>query len=274
MPSPPAGTSSIPQYLVLQYPTVPRRDGESGQAAMADSDGWDDDFQTQGPVNKPVIVDRWEGEDEDDDVKDNWDDDEEEKKIPLKPVEVKPEKKKLSDRIKEREEKERQLKKQKQELKNLEKAATPVELSPEEQLAEKLRLAKLQEQADLEVAKDTFGINNVSQLGIDSMYPTTKEDFTEFGKLLKEKITQFEKSVHYVDFLETLLRDISISLEVDDLKKLNNSLTSLCSEKMKQEKQSKNKKKKKAPVLAGGFKANLKDDLDDYGYTQDYDDFM
>lgn len=37
------------------------------------------------------------------------------------------------------------------------KAQEPAELSTEEQLAEKLRLAKLQEQADLEVAKDTFG---------------------------------------------------------------------------------------------------------------------
>ncbi|XP_041031037.1 eukaryotic translation initiation factor 3 subunit J-like isoform X2 [Carcharodon carcharias] len=244
---------------------------------MAESDGWDDDFQTQAVAagSKPVIVDRWEGEDEEEDVKDNWDDDEEEKKPPVKPVEAKPsDKKKLSDRIKEKEEREKQLKKRKQEvLKNSDKAES-VELSPEEQLAEKLRLAKLQEQADLEVAKDTFGMNNVMQLGIDSMCPSTKEDFTEFGKLLKEKITQYEKSVYYVDFLETLLRDISISLEVDDLKKLNNSLTSLCSEKLKQEKQSKGKKKKKAPVLAGGFKANLKDDLDDYGYTQDYDDFM
>ncbi|XP_067873750.1 eukaryotic translation initiation factor 3 subunit J-like [Heterodontus francisci] len=241
---------------------------------MAESDGWDDDFQTQVAVTKPVIVDRWEGEDEEEDVKDNWDDEEEEKKPPVKQEVKTSEKKKLSDRIKEKEEREKQQKKKKETLKNLEKAAEPVELSAEEQLAEKLRLAKLQEQADLEVAKDTFGMNSVMQLGIDSMCPSTKEDFTEFGKLLKEKITQFEKSVHYVDFLETLLRDVSISLEVDDLKKLNNSLTLLCSEKLKQEKQNKSKKKKKAPVLAGGFKANLKDDLDDYNYTQDYDDFM
>ncbi|XP_078097323.1 eukaryotic translation initiation factor 3 subunit J-like isoform X3 [Mustelus asterias] len=241
---------------------------------MAESEGWaDDDFQAPELAAKPVVVDKWEGEDEEEDVKDNWDDDEEEKKAERQ-AKIS-EKKKLSDRIKEKEEKERQLKKKKQEaLKNLEKSAELVELSPEEQLAEKLRLAKLQEQADLEVAKDTFGMNSVMQLGIDSMYPTTREDFTEFGRLLKEKITFFEKSVYYVDFLETLLQDISISLEVDDLKKLNNSLTSLCSEKLKQEKQSKGKKKKKAPVLAGGFKANLKDDLDDYAYTQDYDDFM
>ncbi|XP_078283377.1 eukaryotic translation initiation factor 3 subunit J-like [Rhinoraja longicauda] len=240
---------------------------------MAEPDAWDSaDFETQEEQEtKPVILDKWEGEDEEEDVKDNWDDEEEKK---LRAEFKVSEKKKLSDRIKEKEEKEKQLKKKTAALKNSLNAQEPAELSTEEQLAEKLRLAKLQEQADLEVAKDTFGMNNVTQFGIDSMCPSTREDFTEFGKLLKEKITQFEKSIHYVDFLETLLRDISISLEPDDLKKLNNSLTSLCSEKLKQEKQIKGKKKKKAPVLAGGFKANLKDDLDDYDYTQEYDDFM
>lgn len=241
---------------------------------MAEPDDWDTvDFGTpEESETKPVILDKWEGEDEEEDVKDNWDDDDEKKSV--KTEGKVSEKKKLSDRIKEKEEKEKQLRKKIAALKNSLKAQEPAELSTEEQLAEKLRLAKLQEQADLEVAKDTFGMNNVMQFGIDSMCPSTREDFTEFGKLLKEKITQFEKSVYYVDFLETLLRDISISLEADDLKKLNNSLTSLCSEKLKQEKQSKPKKKKKAPVLAGGFKANLKDDLDDYDYAQEYDDFM
>ncbi|XP_067827396.1 eukaryotic translation initiation factor 3 subunit J-like [Heptranchias perlo] len=240
---------------------------------MAESDGWDaDDFEAREAT--ALSVDRWEGEDEEEDVKDNWDD-EEEKREPVKQEVKISEKKKLIDKIKEKEEKQRQLKKKQDALKNSEKTEESVELSAEELLAEKLRLAKLQEQADLEVAKDTFGMNSVgTQLGIDSMCPSSREDFTEFGKLLKEKITQYEKSVYYVDFLETLLRDVSISLEVDDLKKLNNSLTSLCSEKLKQEKQSKGKKKKKAPVLAGGFKANLKDDLDDYDYTQEYDDFM
>lgn len=43
------------------------------------------------------------------------------------------------------------------------------------------------------------------------MNPSSKDDFTEFGKLLKEKITQYEKSLHYAGFLEALLRDICIS---------------------------------------------------------------
>lgn len=43
------------------------------------------------------------------------------------------------------------------------------------------------------------------------MCPSSKEEFTEFEKLLKEKITQFEKSVHYSSFLDSLFRELCIS---------------------------------------------------------------
>lgn len=92
------------------------------------------------------------------------------------------------------------------------------------------------------------------------MCPSSKEDFNEFEKLLKEKISQFEKSVHYSSFLESLFRELcisckrsiflsprslgfvtnnsflSVTVEVDDLKKVSNSLSVLLSEKQKQEK--------------------------------------
>lgn len=51
--------------------------------------------------------------------------------------------------------------------------------------------------------------NNVA--GIDSMSPSSKEDFVEFEKLLKEKIIQFEKSVHYCNFLDSLFQKLCIS---------------------------------------------------------------
>ena len=108
-------------------------------------------------------------------------------------------------------------------------------LTPEEQLADKLRLKKLHEESDLELAKETFGVNN-TVYGIDAMNPSSRDDLTEFGKLLKDKITQYEKSLYYADFLEALVRDVCISLGIDDLKKITNSLTVLCSEKQKQEK--------------------------------------
>ncbi|KAM6950742.1 eukaryotic translation initiation factor 3 subunit J-B [Lycodopsis pacificus] len=243
---------------------------------MAD---WDaETFEPEEPNKKAASMDKWEGEDDEDDVKDNWDDEEEEKEkkaeMKKKALEKKvSEKKKLSEKIKE---KENQLKKE-QELK---KKELEEELAPEEELAEKIRVKKLQEDADLELAKDAFGVSSASNsvTGIDAMCPSSKDDFTEFEKLLKEKICPLEKSEHYSSFLDSLFRELCISLEVEDLKKVSNSLTALLSEKQKQEKQNKGKKKKKGVVAGGGLKAQLRDDLDyaefDGGYAQDYEDFM
>ncbi|XP_034383358.1 eukaryotic translation initiation factor 3 subunit J-B [Cyclopterus lumpus] len=241
---------------------------------MAD---WDaETFEPEEPTKKAASMDKWEGEDDEDDVKDNWDDEDEEKEkkaaLKKKALETKvSEKKKLSEKIKEKEKQEELKKKE---------LAEEEELTPEEELAEKIRVKKLQEDADLELAKDAFGVGSTSNsvTGIDAMSPSSKEDFTEFEKLLKEKISQFEKSVHYSSFLDSLFRELCISLEVEDLKKVSNSLTALLSEKQKQEKQNKGKKKKKGVVAGGGLKAQLRDDLEyaefDGGYAQDYEDFM
>lgn len=58
------------------------------------------------------------------------------------------------------------------------------------------------------------GSTSNSVTGIDAMCPSSKEDFTEFEKLLKEKITQFEKSVHYTSFLDSLFRELCISCKL------------------------------------------------------------
>ncbi|KAG1954098.1 Translation initiation factor eIF3 subunit [Pimephales promelas] len=215
---------------------------------MADADDWDADSFEPSNV-KPIVVasallDKWEGEDEEEDVKDNWDDEEEEKeevkKVEQIKAEVKPEKKKLSDKIKEKEIAE---KKKQEELRKKQESAIHKNLSPEELIAEKLRLKKLQEEADLELAREAFGVDPAATVmttnndsGIEAMCPSSKDDFVAFEKLLKDKITQFEKSVHYSRFLESLFRELCISLEVDDLKKINTSLSALLNEKQKQEK--------------------------------------
>ncbi|XP_054943456.1 eukaryotic translation initiation factor 3 subunit J-like [Physeter macrocephalus] len=251
-------------------------------AAAGDSDSWDaDTFSLEEPVRKvggggTAGGDRWEGEDEDEDVKANWDDDDDDDDEKQE-AEVKPEVN-ISEKIKTTEKikgKEQQQKKRQEEIKKrLEEPEVP---TPDEQLEDKRRLKKLQEESDLELAKDTFGVNN-TVYGIDAMNPSSRDDLTEFGKLLKDKITQYEKSLYYASFLEALVRDVCISLEIDDLQKITNSLAALCSEKQKQEKQSK-AKKKKGVVPGGGLKATMKDDLADYGgydggCVQDYEDFM
>lgn len=267
---------------------------------MADSDSWDaDNFELNEPAKKSVaLLDKWEGEDEDEDVKDNWDDDEEEgeqKEEEKKQPEGKlSQKKRINEKIKEKENK--QKKEQDELRKRLKETEESKELSPEELAAEKLRQQQLQEEADLELAREAFGgspvpaavtsgvdssssKNSVSAvLGIDSLQPSSREDFATLEKMLTEKITQFEKSIHYSNFLESLFRELCISLEVEDLKKINTSLSVLLNEKQKAEK-AKGKKKKKSNLPSGGLKAKMKDDLDDYGgfgagYEQDYEDFM
>ncbi|XP_017314240.1 eukaryotic translation initiation factor 3 subunit J-B [Ictalurus punctatus] len=253
---------------------------------MADSDSWDaEEFEPNEPLKTaPVLLkDRWEGEDEEDDVKDNWDDDdEEEQKVEEKKTEVKvPEKKKPGAKIKEKE----NVKEKKQEelRKRLEETQDGSQLTPEEQAAEKLRLQKLQEESDLALAREAFGVDTTttnSASGIEAMCPSTKEDFVVFEKLIRDKITLFEKSVHYSNFLESLFRELCISLELDDLRRINNSLSVLLTEKQKQEKEkAKGTKKKKKLVLAGGgLKAKMKDAFEDYGDIDggynEYEDFM
>uniref|UniRef100_A0A9J7YL67 Eukaryotic translation initiation factor 3 subunit J n=1 Tax=Cyprinus carpio carpio TaxID=630221 RepID=A0A9J7YL67_CYPCA len=244
-----------------------------------------DSFEPEELIKKAAVHDKWEGEDEDDDVKDNWDDEEEEEKEEEKKSEAKPtEKKKLSEKIKEKENLQRKKQEELQkrttvQTLELEESKNSTALTPEEELAEKLRVKKLQEDSDLELAKEAFGVVSNNVTGIDAMSPSTKEDFTEFERLLKEKISSYEKSIHYSSFLEALFRDLCLSLEVDDFKKINNSLTVLLSEKQRQEKANKGKKKKKGVVPGGGLKATKRDDLADYGefgggYAQDYEDFM
>ncbi|KAJ8358473.1 hypothetical protein AAFF_G00436990 [Aldrovandia affinis] len=91
---------------------------------------------------------------------------------------------------------------------------------------------KLQEDADLELAMDAFGVtNNVPVLRtseIDALSPSSKDDFTELHKLLKDKLSQYESSVHYSSFLESLFHDLCISLEVDDLKKIRTETGEAC----------------------------------------------
>ena len=62
----------------------------------------------------------------------------------------------------------------------------------EEELEEKLKQQRLQEESDLAVAMETFGVKNKL---IDTMEPKSEEEFTEFQEALTTKITKFEVSV-------------------------------------------------------------------------------
>ena len=110
-----------------------------------------DDFEPSNTAKPVIPTDKWEGEDEDDEVKDAWDksDSEEDESKESISEEVKPAqrkgKKKLADKIAERE--------ALQEQQRAERAP----LTQEEKLAQKLHVQELEEKANLQLMKDMCG---------------------------------------------------------------------------------------------------------------------
>jgi translation initiation factor 3 subunit J len=231
---------------------------------MSDEE-WDADGFQPGNVAKPgVTTDKWEGEDEDDDVRDAWDksDSEDDKSKEstseeIIPAKTKP-KKKLADKIAERE--------AMKEKESAEKAP----LTEEEKLEQKLQQQKMEESANIQLMRDMCGLKENK---IDSLVPETKEDFDHFGKAISEKIQTFASSEHYSDLIENITKDICVDLNTASLKKLKLHIESLHSAKLKEEKASKSKLKGKGITV----KMDLEKDI--YGgsigdYDGDMDDFM
>jgi len=238
----------------------------------------DDDFEPVAAAVKPS--DKWEGEDEDDDVKDAWDVSSEEEssqkddKTSEASIVKRKKKKKLADIIAEKEE---ARQKEKDELEVADEL-NKLNDTPEAKLAEKLRLQKEVEANELRLARELLGgdADNPPQGTIDAMSPETKEDFEEFEAALSEKICQFSESEHYPDCVEKLIKNICLGLNTTTLKKIKSDVEAFHSAKLKEEKAAKGGKKP-----AAKSKATLKRDLDRdlYGgaindYGNDMDDFM
>jgi len=239
---------------------------------------WDDeDFEVNEPENPPVRTDKWAGEDEDD-VKDDWDaetESEDEKSQPKEEVSsvkvvAKKKKKKLHEIIAEKEaarEKELQEKMAEMEANDLMK-------TPEGQLAEKLRLQKIAEDQDYELAKELAGESGQDTSGIN-FNPKSTEEFDELRSALMEKFSSLESSDHYQDFACDLIKDMCMNLSVPSLKKVKAESEGFISAKLKEERAAKSKKGKSGP------KATIKMETDrsmfargmDDGFN-DMDDFM
>ncbi|XP_012539547.1 eukaryotic translation initiation factor 3 subunit J [Monomorium pharaonis] len=230
---------------------------------------WDVD-NVEGKFDLAMRSNKWEGEDEEEEVKDSWEDVEEEKKDVEKPAEVpkaKPKPKKaLAERIEEREKKAREEAERK--AKEKEEA-----LTPEERRADLLRRQRLQEEADLRLAMETFGVSSESPSeSLDTMVPDTKEEFERFGTALSEKINQFNKHAEFPVFAEELIKSIALNLSSSYLKKVKVVVDNLLIEKQKMEKTKKSKGKGKAKLKIEGDNTLLSE-YGDYVYDE-YDDFM
>ncbi|XP_018321532.1 eukaryotic translation initiation factor 3 subunit J [Agrilus planipennis] len=231
---------------------------------------WDDDnFEPQLTVPAVPSANKWEGEDEDDDVKDNWEDEDEEKEKkeeePAK-VEEKPKlkKKKLQDIVAEKE----RLRKEEIEKRARQMQEEEEEISPEERL-------RRQKESDLIVALETtFGDSDKNSGSIDSMFPNNKEEFDELSEALSKKLQPFSKNEEFPGFAENIIRNICATLTSNDLKKIKTTIDNLYLEKQKIEKGDKIKKKSKVKAKLRVDDNNLNQYsayVDDY---VDYDDFM
>ncbi|XP_017775051.1 PREDICTED: eukaryotic translation initiation factor 3 subunit J [Nicrophorus vespilloides] len=228
-------------------------------------ESWDDENFEPQEIKPQVAVaasNKWEGEDEDDDVKDCWEDEEEEKSSGDKSEDkeklyAKPKRKPLAERIAEKE----RLKREEMERRmRLEED----EMTPEEKF-------KRQQESDIACALETtFGSAAVEGAGaIDGGAPNTKEEFDEFANALMTKIQPLSKSMEYPTFSENLIRNICATLTSFDLKKIKTTIDNLYLEKQKIEKGDKAKKNK------GKGKVKLKvEGSNQYSaYVGDYDDF-
>lgn len=237
---------------------------------------WDaDNFEPEVVPTTLTTSNKWEGEDEEETVKDSWDlDDDEEKKDEEKsesaPAPAKP-KKKIHDKIAERERLERE-KAEKQAAEAYE------EMTPEEKIAEKLRRQKLQEESDLRLAMETFGVSETGGGKLDSFHPTSTDEFKEFAELLTKKISFYKAKEEFPGFVDELVRSLIVQMHSGDIKRIKMTVDNLYIEKQKAEKSDKGKKpnkgKGKAKLKLEGDNAYL-NNFDTHGnFDDDYDDFM
>lgn len=90
---------------------------------------------------------------------DNWDDDDEDDRKPVQGTSSQPKKKSKIQIIAEKQaQKEAELKAKRAEIERMN-----AEMSPEEKQAEKLRLQKIQEESDLQIAVDMMGIKEAGE---------------------------------------------------------------------------------------------------------------
>eukprot|EP00245_Coleochaete_scutata_P002728 TRINITY_DN13780_c0_g1_i1.p1 TRINITY_DN13780_c0_g1~~TRINITY_DN13780_c0_g1_i1.p1 ORF type:complete len:229 (-),score=89.94 TRINITY_DN13780_c0_g1_i1:852-1538(-) len=228
---------------------------------MADS--WEDeDFEPQAPVvAQPVVKGQWDDEDvEEDTAKESWEDDE--VKPPAAPAPTakpKVEKKKSG--------------------KGKEVVNAPAEDNGKlsDPVAEKLRMQRIVEEADLASTKELFKSEGKESKSLDDFIPKSETDFIEYGRLVAAKITPYQKNFPYMAMLKELLKNVTNDMDSVSVKELSSALTVTLNAKLKAEKDALGGKKKSGPKKTQ-LKVDKPDDddmrLGGGAYDNDDYDFM
>jgi len=212
-------------------------------------------------------------------VKDNWDDEDPEPVSDPKSEPKDPSTKvKTGPKVKSAKEK-RDEKKRLEDEERARIAALKNPKSADELLAEKRAIEDKLKADDLSLFVDSLGIDQRTTspgavVNFEDVVLKSREDFESFTKSLVVKMSSEQKSPFYVPFLENLFRDLCVTLDQDDVKRLSASLNALFNEKVKASKG--DKKPKKAKGIKVNIEKKGKDAFDLDGSAQggadDYDD--
>lgn len=158
-----------------------------------------------------------------------------------------------------------------EEEKAAQKAAQEFDQTPEGKAAAKLNALKVQEENELQMARELMGSGPPGS--IDGMIPSSKDDFEKLSKAITEKVQMFNQSKHYNDFLEGLVKDLALDLPAPQLKQVKIHVETLHSTKIKEQNNAKKGKGKKGSTV----KMDLSKDVfggGGHGEALDEDDFM
>lgn len=233
------------------------------------TDSWDaDDFEPPKELPKIPIakLDKWEGEDEEDDVKDAWDKSDSDESgdsttDPDRPKAVqRKKKKKLAEIIAEKE----AAKAAQMAARAAEEQAKRQLNTPEAKNVEKMRLKKMEETSNLQLAQEMMGLKVGS---IDAMVPVEKSDFEQLEKAVVNKITMYTESPHFPDFIESLIKNLCLDQSAATLKKIKMNVEALHTAKLKDE-----RAKAKKPNAKKGGTIRMDTTKDMFSGGADYDD--
>ncbi|KAM3181510.1 hypothetical protein ACTXT7_014234 [Hymenolepis weldensis] len=216
-------------------------------------------------ISKPIkIVDTWENEA--DEVPDSWDADEIPKEE-IKPKPQAPKKLTVKEKIAQREARKQKI------IEEMLEKQKEVETR---QLSERERedLAKEQE---AKLIQDSFGITDTPisrDDGFDFSKVSTKQDFNDLSDKLVAKFKKLEVSPHYSGFAENFIRQISLQMELDNLKELSASIGALISEKQKLNNKNKTRRRGPKTKLIVERGVNDYDKYDDNDVVDDFEDFL
>lgn len=190
------------------------------------ADGWED----------KAIRNAWDDEENDDDVKDDWDAPDPE---PVKPKPAVVTKVTKNTKV------------------------TKMKKALEDMTEEEKKEAQLN--ADFEHAKELLGLEQ----SLDEISLESKDDYRNYIQRLMLKLNLFEKNPLYFDFMDDLLKAMTDKLTGDQCKKLSTSLRVVQDQKMAEE-----KRNKAAETVGKKGKKGAKIKLEKNAIGTDYDIFL